>query len=78
MEKKINIGQNHALAILTKYAEEVTTEEGNTYYRIPFWFQQHPGNFEFSICVEIPEDLSLFITKSGLGAPNPQIKKPKV
>ena len=78
MADAVHIGQNYALANLLEFAEEVVTEEGNKYYRFPCWFQLHPGNFEFSIHHKLPEDLSMFICKAGLGQPNPQVKKPIV
>ena len=80
MTKSIYIGQNYAIANLIKFAEKVVTEEGKTYYRFPCWFEQLPDNFEFVIHTEnsLPEDLSTFICKAGLGQPNPQIKKTKL
>jgi hypothetical protein len=78
MAESIDIGQNYSLAILLKYAAEVVTEEGNTYYKFPYWFQLHPGNFEFTIHRNLPEDLSQFITKAGLGGPNPRPKEPEL
>jgi hypothetical protein len=77
MTKPVDIGQNIALANLLEYAEQVVTEKGNAYYRFPCWFQLLPDNFEFRVHSVPPEDLSQFITKAGLGNPNPQIKKPK-
>ena len=78
MLKNRNIGQSFALANLTKFAEKVTTTEGRTYYRFPCWFEQLPGNFEFVVHEDLPEDLSKFIVKSGLGGDNPKIKKPEI
>jgi len=78
MTKKIDIGKNVALRNLFKYAEEVVTEEGNTYYRFPDWFQLLPDDCDIILHVELPEDLSMFICKAGLGINNPKIKKPKL
>jgi len=79
MSKPVDIGKSIPLALLLKeYAEEVVTTEGNMYYRLPYWFQQLPGNFEFVLHTDVPEDLVQFITKAGLGGDNPQIIKVKL
>ena len=78
MSKEINISYWEPLANLVKYAERVETEAGNVYYRFPRWFHQLPDNLEFVIHTDIPEDLSQFIVKSGLGGDNPQPTKPKL
>jgi len=72
MNKPIEIGQNYAIANLLKYAKEVVTSDGRKFYQFPFWFEQLPGNFEFLIHPEMPEELSMFICKSGLGGDNPK------
>jgi hypothetical protein len=61
---------------LLEYAEVVHTKEGRVYFRIPVWFEKM-GCGEFRIHEDMPEDLSQFITKAGLGGDNPQIQKPK-
>jgi hypothetical protein len=77
MSGKVEIGQSYALANLIEFAESVITEQGNIYYHFPCWFQLNP-NFEFTIHRELPEDLTEYIVKAGLGNPNPQIKKPEI
>ena len=62
---------------LLDMAEVVITEEGNTYFKIPAWFEKK-GHGEFVIHTDMPEDLSQFITKSGLGGDNPKPTKPKL
>lgn len=65
-----------AVSSLVKHASEVTTEEGNTYYKIPFWFQvSRDGTVTF--LNKMPEDLSMFVCKSGLGGDNPKLKEPE-
>ena len=61
---------------LVKHASEVTTEEGNTYYKIPYWFQVS-GDGEVTFLSKMPEDLSMFVCKAGLGSNNPQIPEPE-
>jgi len=79
MSKSVDIGKSIPLALLLKkYAEKVVTPEGNTYYHIPHWFQQISGDFEFVMHVNLPEDLSQFIAKAGLGGDNPQSTKAKL
>ena len=78
MIEPVNIGQNYGLANLSCYAEKVVTEKGNVYFRFPGWFQQLPGNFEFVIHTDMPEDLSKFICKAGLGGENPKPIKPEL
>lgn len=75
MKGPIHIGQNIAVANLLEYAEKVVTEDGKEYYRFPYWFEKLEGNFEFVIHTTAPKDLSEFLTKAGLGEPNPQIEK---
>jgi hypothetical protein len=65
------------ISVLVKHASEVTTEEENTYYKIPHWFQITPDGNDIVFHGRMPDDLSEFICKAGLGQPNPQIKKPK-
>jgi hypothetical protein len=76
MGHSIKLGQNYGLVNLFRFADKVETEEGKEYYRFPYWFELLPGNFEVTLHVDLPEDLSKFITKAGLGNPNPQIQKP--
>lgn len=78
MATEIHIGQNCAIESLLRYAERVKTEDGNEYYRFPFWFQRIPGNFEFVIHTKEPADLTNFITHAGLGGDHEQIEKPKL
>lgn len=57
-----------------RFAYTIKTKEGNVYYRWPQWFQEMPdGNLV--MCKIMPDDLSDFICKAGLGQPNPQIIK---
>jgi hypothetical protein len=73
-----NIGKNEVLDGLVKwYAERVVTKNGNVYYRFPVWFQHLPNTGEFVIHTDMPEDLSEFIVKSGLGGGHPKPTKPK-
>jgi hypothetical protein len=65
------------IKVLVNHASEVTTEEGNTYYKIPYWFKVSSDGERMEILKKKPEDLINFIVKSGLGEPNPQIKRPK-
>lgn len=74
---KIDIGQNYALKDLLDYAEMVVTERGNVYFRFPGWFEKK-GHGKFVIHTDTPEDLSQFITKSGLGGENPKPIKPEL
>lgn len=76
MKEPIELGKSYGLANLVRFAERVVTEEGNIYYRFPCWFQELPGDFEFILHRDLPDDLSQFITKAGLGGDNPQIKEP--
>lgn len=55
------------------FADFVHTEQGNDYFRVPFWIQQDNG--VLVLHKEIPEDLSQFLAKAGLGGGNPQIQK---
>ena len=58
------------------WADIVVTSEGNTYAKIPFWFEiQNDG---IVLHETMPEDLSEFVTKAGLGGDNPQIIKPEI
>jgi len=76
----IELGKNIALAnFLMKYAERITTADGNTYYRFDGWFQMIPGDYEFVFHRDNwPEDLSQFVTKAGLGGDNIQIEQPEL
>jgi len=78
MNQPTDIGESMCLTDLMKYAERIVTEEGNTYFRFPNWFQQIPGDFRFIVHTELPEDLDKFITKAGLGGDNPQPKNLKL
>jgi hypothetical protein len=78
MAGTVELGQNYALVNLFKYAAKVETKEGKVYYKFPFWFEQLPGNFEVVMHRDMPEDLSNFICKAGLGSNNPQIEQPEV
>ena len=62
---------------LFEHAELVVTEDSNEYFRIPVWFQKM-GDGKFVIHTDkLPEDLSMFICKSGLGGDNPKPIKPE-
>jgi len=74
MEKTVNVNENTPLKYLFLYADKVTTPEGNTYYFLPVWFKQKGCWFSVHL-KDLPEDLSEFICKAGLGQPNPQIQK---
>ena len=78
MVKSVDIGQNYVIANLSKYAEKVETKDGNVYYRFPYWFQQLPGNFEFVIHIELPEDLDTFLMHAVKGSNHPQPIPPEV
>ena len=58
-----------------KFAYTIKTKEGNVYYRWPQWFQEQPDG-SLVMCKTMPDDLSDFICRAGLGAPNPQIIRP--
>ena len=76
MRAPVEMGKNIALAnFLDKYAEKVITADGSVYYRFIDWFQQLDRGFVMHL--DLPNDLSEFIVKAGLGNPNPQIQKPK-
>jgi len=77
MAKEIHICKDTPLHCLLAYADRVETEEGNIYYKLPIWFKKE-GSW-FSVYGEdVPEDLSMFITKAGLGKLNPQIIKARI
>jgi hypothetical protein len=64
------------VSYLLKHASEITTKEGNTYHKIPFWFEVSPdGSVVFHHAM--PEDLSEFVCKAGLGNPDYVIKRPE-
>ena len=65
------------VSVLVRHASEIVTEEGNTYYKIPHWFQVTPNGNDIVFHGKMPEDLSTYICKARLGNPNPQIKNPK-
>lgn len=72
MSEKRTILYWEQLQDLLDLAEVVITEEGNEYFKIPAWFQKM-GHGEFVIHTDnLPEDLSMFICKSGLGGDNPK------
>ena len=73
MSVKIHMVDQISVKDFLRFAEYVHTENGNEYYRIPFWIQR--SDEVLILHEEDPEDLSQFITKAGLGNPNPQIKK---
>jgi hypothetical protein len=66
-----------SIQVLVNQANKVTTKAGNTYYKIPYWFKVSPDGNLIEFLREMPDDLAMFITKAGLGAPNPQIERPK-
>lgn len=78
MSKEINIVEISTLTeIIYRFGTRVTTVEGNDYYEIPFWFKPAIEGW-ILYGAELPEDLSEFITKAGLGGSNPQPKKVKL
>ena len=77
MSKEIEIKRNIELVNILQFAEEVITAEGNTYYHFPQWIQMLP-NRSFIFYEEMPNDLSMFITKEGLGGDNPKRTKVKL
>lgn len=76
MSDKIHICNCSALnAVIDGYATEFPVN-GKTYFELPFWFEKMGGGFIMHF--KAPKDLSEFITRAGLGNPNPQpIKKKK-
>ena len=76
MHEPVEIRRNIGLVNVLQFAEEVSTEEGNVYYRFPDWFQRLP-NGSFILHRDMPSDLGMFVTKSGLGGDNPKPKPPK-
>ena len=61
--------------MLLEYAEGAVIEGDKTYFRFPVWFEKL-GKGKYAIhAEELPEDLSEFITKAGLGGDNPCIQK---
>ena len=78
MSKEIKlIGRYQLNDAIRLAAEKVVTEEGSVYARIPFWFEVQNGG-DLILHEEMPEDLSKFICKSGLGGDNPKPIKPKL
>jgi len=63
------------LELLMSYGEHVKTQQGNVYFRLPYWFQITDTGYLMHN--DEPEDLSMFLAKAGLGSPNPQVYKPK-
>ena len=76
MSKKIHMVDQTPLKDFLRFAECIHTDQGNVYCRVPFWIQEKNGLLVLH--GEMPEDLSQFIAKAGLGNPNPQIKKVKL
>ena len=74
MSKSVEILYWMELENLLQFAQEAHTDEGNTYYQIPFWIQEGK-NGTFIVHEKPPEDLAMFLTKAGLGGDNPQIKR---
>jgi len=66
-----------SVSTLVKYASEITTKSGNTYYKIPYWFKVSSDGENIEFLKKMPEDLSEFVCKARLGNPNPQIKNSK-
>jgi len=66
------------MSVLIKCACKVETNEGNTYYKIPYWFEISDDGEDIIVHGNMPEDLSNYVTKAGLGGDNPKIKKPEV
>lgn len=64
-------------SLLDRFAERVVTDEGNVYYRIPYWIQYN-NDITFTVHVQEPTDLSDYITSAGLGGHNKPIEKPKL
>jgi hypothetical protein len=75
MPEEIKIAEISTLTqIIYRFGTRVETEDGNHYYEIPFWFKPTVEGWVL-YGAELPEDLSQFIAKAGLGQPNPQPKK---
>lgn len=62
-----------ALEVALNYGVQVTTAEGNTYYKIPYWFS-FEGDAIVMHKTEVPEDLKKAITAHRLGGDRPRIK----
>jgi hypothetical protein len=63
------------LDILKEFGSVIETQEGNVYAEIPFWMEIKNG--EVILHTSMPEDLSQFLAKAGLGGDNPQPRKCK-
>lgn len=75
MSKEIKIVEISTLTqIIYRFGTRVETAEGNHYYEIPFWFKPTAEGW-ILYGAKLPEDLSQFITKAGLGGDNPQPKE---
>jgi len=60
--------------LIDEFGEVIETEDGGTYFRIPVWFESL-GHGEYTVHTDkLPEDLSMFICKAGLGG-HSKIKK---
>ena len=76
MSKKIHMIDQTPLKDFLRFAESIHTDQGNVYYRVPFWIQEENG--VLVLHEQTPKDLSEFICKAGLGINNPQSIKPKL
>ena len=77
MSESVDIKGYYQIGDLIEFAEKVETEEGNTYYRLPHWFQVSGEDFVMHMDTW-PEDLAMFLTKAHLGGQHPRIQKPKI
>lgn len=76
MGKPVDIQWYYQAEDLLEFAEKVETPEGNSYYRLPQWFQVNGRHYVMHS--ELPEDLSEFLTKAALGGDNPKVQPPKI
>lgn len=76
MSKQLHINYSFPIGDCLRLSEQVQTEAGNTYFRLPFWIQKQEG--DLIIHEQMPDDLSQFIVKARLGGKNPQPIKPNL
>ncbi len=78
MSKGIKIAEISTLTqIIYRFGTWVVSVDGNHYYELPFWFKPTTEGWVL-YGDELPEDLSQFIVKSGLGGDHPQPQKVKL
>jgi len=78
MSKEIKIKELSTLTeIIFRFGTRISTEEGNNYYELPFWFAPDADGW-ILYAKEWPNDLMMFITKARLGGDNQQPKKVKL